>query len=296
MAEQIYIEANGLRFHAWAAGASGPLVLLLHGFPELGLSWSSQLEALAMQGFRAVAPDLRGYGQSERPSGVADYDLDILAQDVVEMIRALGAEKAHIVGHDWGGGLAWHLAQRHPERVDRLAILNCPHPRELQRAVLRSPRQFLRSWYMFFFQIPWVPEWVLGWNPKYSIQRIFQQAAAEPDRFSPHELQPYVASMSGPKGWRGGINWYRAAFRGLFNRKRHQLWSQRIRSPALIIWGTSDPILGEELIASSAALLSQVDLKTLPGVGHWVQQEAPERVNELLVEFLAATPLDSGAC
>jgi pimeloyl-ACP methyl ester carboxylesterase len=288
MSESIELHSNGIRFHAHSKGSEGPLVVLLHGFPELGISWSAQIEALAARGFRVLAPDLRGFGKTERPSKVSSYDLDNLSEDVLGLIKAMGEERAHIVGHDWGGGLSWHLAQRNPEAVDRLAILNCPHPGVLLGS-LGSFRQLRRSWYMFFFQLPWIPEWTLGPNSRVAITRVFHDASANPGLFSPERLEPYVEAMAS-RGWRGGLNWYRAAFRGVFSggRARRELWQRPIQAPTLIIWGTSDPVLGEELIDPSTALLTDSRVERIPSAGHWVQQEAPEQVNSLLGDFLSA--------
>jgi pimeloyl-ACP methyl ester carboxylesterase len=294
MAESIEVQANGVRFHALYQGSEGPLVLLLHGFPELAISWSSQLEALAQKRLRVLAPDLRGFGGTERPSKVSTYDLDMLSEDVIGLISAMGEKKAHIVGHDWGGGLAWHLAQRNPEVVDRLVILNCPHPGVIFRVLQGSFRQLYRSWYMFFFQLPWIPEGLLRLNTRLSIRRIFRYGSANPAAFSDERLRPYIEAMASG-GWKGGINWYRAGFRGLLagGRARRELWKQLISAPTLIIWGTEDPVLGEELIAPCTELLADSRVELIPEAGHWVQQEAPERVNMLLGEFLTAPDSDA---
>ena len=167
--EDGWSDGAGVRLHHVSAGR-GPLVLLLHGFPDFWYGWRRQLPALAAAGFRAVAPDLRGYNLSERPARVADYRIERLADDVAALVRALGADRAHVVGHDWGGLIAWQLAMRHPQVVDRLAILNAPHPARFRRLLL-DPRQGLRSWYVAFFQLPWLPERVLGANGRRALRR-----------------------------------------------------------------------------------------------------------------------------
>ena len=157
-----FASVNGIRLHYVEAG-SGPLVVLLHGFPEFWYSWRHQIPALAQAGFRVVAPDLRGYGESGKPAGVGSYHIDLLVADVLGLIRHLGQDSAHVAGHDWGGVIAWTLAMRHPDAVTRLAILNAPHPAILFRQI-RRPWQLFKSWYIFFFQLPWLPEWLLRQN------------------------------------------------------------------------------------------------------------------------------------
>src|SRR3954451_16988189 len=151
------VTVNGVRLHYVETG-EGPLVVLLHGFPEFWWTWRHQIPALAAAGFRVVALDMRGYAESGKPPRWQDYRMEILAADVARLIAALGEERAHVVGHDWGAAVAWMVATLHPERVERLAILNVPHPARMERALRTSPRQLLHSWYMFFFQIPWLPE------------------------------------------------------------------------------------------------------------------------------------------
>jgi epoxide hydrolase 4 len=250
----------------------GPLVVLLHGFPEFWYSWRYQLPALAAAGFRAVAVDQRGYNLSDKPHGLEAYRVSRLARDVDAVRQALGAERMCLVGHDWGGAVAWTYAMRYPERLTRLVILNAPHPAVFLKHI-RRPAQLRKSWYMFFFQLPRLPEAALRAGKFAFIRRELR----DPE---------YVAALAQPGALTATINYYRAMFRrprGIPLRK----WP-RIEAPVLVIWGQRDRFLGPELAAPDEHLVPNVRLERLP-TSHWVQLEAPERVNELLVDFLRAT-------
>ena len=277
---QGYLTANGLRFHYVEDGpADGPLVLLLHGFPEFSYSWRHQLPALAARGFHAVAPDLRGYHLSDKPSGVAAYDIDLLADDVTGWMDALGAPRAIVVGHDWGGGVAWHVAARHPDRVSKLVVLDCPHPAVMARALVRNRAQRRKSWYMFFFQLPLVPErrlagngmrgWIAGWGGHLGDEDLARYVEAFPD----------AAALCGP------INYYRAAFRRWPRMLRDK--PRKVPAPTLLVWGADDRILGLELTQGMQRLVTgPLRVEIVAGAGHFVQQDAPAEVNRLLCDFL----------
>jgi epoxide hydrolase 4 len=275
-----YLTANGLSFHYLADGPQdGPLALLLHGFPEFSYSWRHQLPALAARGLHAVAPDLRGYHLSDKPGGVAAYDIDLLADDVVGWMDALGAPRAHVIGHDWGGAVAWHVAMEHPDRVARLAVLDCPHPALMAHALVRNRAQRRKSWYMFFFQIPFVPErrlagqgmrgWIAGWGGRLAESDLERYVEAFPD----------AAALTGP------INYYRAAFRRWPRMIRHK--PRKVTAPTLQIWGADDRILGQELLTGLGRLVTgPLRIEIVGGAGHFVQQDAPAEVNRLLTGFL----------
>ena len=277
-----YADLSGLRLHYVEAG-NGPPVLLLHGFPDFWYSWRYQIPALAGAGFRVIAPDLRGYNLSDKPSGVASYRTEAVVEDLAGLIRTCGAERVAVIGHDWGGGVAWLFAMRHPELVRRLAILNAPHPAVFRRA-LRHPRQLLRSWYMFFFQIPWLPEALLRAGNYASLRRTLRTDPLRPGAFTREDLDRYVEAASQPGALTAGINYYRALFRyGL--RQTREL--KRIEAPALVIWGEQDRYLGKELARPDSRWVPNVRVERFPDASHWVHMDRPERVNALLLDFLA---------
>jgi pimeloyl-ACP methyl ester carboxylesterase len=278
-----------LRMQALEAGpAHGPLVLLLHGFPELSESWREVLPVLGAAGFRAVAPDLRGYGGTDRPS--YGYDLDTLASDIYQLARHLQPDRpAHVVGHDWGGGIAYHLAAFHPEVVDRLAVINAPHPAIMIRR-LWNPAQLARSWYMFAFQLPWLPERKLSKDGGAAVPRLIRRAMVNPSRVSDERLAPYARNFSHPEAARAALAYYRAAIRGSltpWGLRRMLRRYPRIRAPFLLLWAEEDIALGRELTYGLEPWFEQPpQVRYLPGVGHFAPLEAPEQVAAGLLEHL----------
>ncbi len=283
------ILAGGTRFHVALAGErEKPLLLCLHGFPELWYSWRFQLEALS-EHFLVAAPDMRGYGDSDKPEGVASYRLDALASDVASLIEALGYERAMLVGHDWGGAVAWHTATLYPERIERLAILNCPHPLVfINRIGAGDLAQMRRSLYMLFFQIPLLPERLL---PAARLARVMRSTAARRDAIGREDVVAFEKGLEGSV--RGGLAYYRATFRDLWipSRRRHlrDTWMRGVKAPTLLIWGDKDQFLGTELIDGHEALThGGLALRRIPSSGHWVQQEAADEVNAALAGFFGA--------
>ncbi len=278
-----------LRMQALEAGPThGPLVLLLHGFPELSESWREVLPVLGAAGFRAVAPDLRGYGGTDRPR--YGYDLDTLSSDIYQLARHLQPGRpAHVVGHDWGGAIAYHLAARHPEVVDHLAVINCPHPAVLARH-LWKPSQLSRLSYMFFFQVPWLPEQKLSENGGAVIPRLIRRALVNKDRVPEERLQPYADNFAKPGAARAALAYYRSAIRGAmtpWGLRRLLRGYKRIRAPFMLIWGEEDIALERELTYGLEPWFEHPpQVRYLPGVGHFVPLEAPEQVAGLLREFL----------
>ncbi|MFN7972241.1 MAG: alpha/beta hydrolase [Acidobacteriota bacterium] len=273
--EMVPVEPD-VRLHVVIEG-SGPPVVLLHGFPELWYSWRHQMPALASAGFTAIAPDLRGYNTSDKPRGVARYKAERLAEDVAALCRALGHERAVIVGHDWGGAVAWTLAMTHPTLVERLVVMNCPHPAIMARRVLR-PAQLRRSWYMFFFQIPFLPErWVCSRD---FIRRALRGTSANPAAFGDDDLARFYEAIAVPGAARAAIDYYRAAFRRL------PLRPTTIACPVLLVWGDRDRFLGQELIQGTERLAPMLRVHHVPDASHWVQQDRPEEVNRVLLAFL----------
>jgi len=272
--EHFDVKAGDVRLHCAAIGPrDGPLVLLMHGFPECWLSWRYQLPALAAAGFRAVAPDLRGYGGSDKPSGVAAYRIELLVRDASELIAALGRDRADVVGHDWGAHIAWHLAMWHPQRVRRLAILNLPHPARMWRG-LRTLRQLRKSWYMFFFQLPLLPEWLM--SPR-RLRRALRYTPARRGAYDEAVIEAIVAAVGDRTA---PINYYRAAAR-----YRSPPWKP-VAAETLVIWGERDPWLGAELAEPDPRRVPRVRVERIAEASHWVHADAPGRVNELLISFL----------
>jgi epoxide hydrolase 4 len=265
--------SDGVRIHVAEEGRGEPVVLL-HGFPEGWLSWRAQMSALAGAGFRAIAPDLRGYGGSDKPRGIEHYKASRIADDVAALIRSLGAGPVPVVGHDWGAPIAYRLTMDHPELVSRLVILNGPHPIHFTKVVMRkSSAQRRRSWYILFFQLPLIPERVL--RRKGSLARIFDGAV---DEETVHEYeqgfaQPYAATAA--------LNWYRA-----LRLKDRPLKNKEIGKDVLVIWGLRDKALGPECLEGLEQFVPRVRIERVPDAGHFIQQEAPNVVNAMLLREL----------
>ena len=287
--EELTLAANGIRFHALAAGPEdGPLVLLLHGFPELARSWRHQLPALAAAGYRAVAPDLRGYGDTEIGG---PYDIGTLVDDVTGLIGVLGRRRGVVIGHDWGGAVAWATALRAPEAAERLVAVNCPPASALYDAMRRSPAQLRKSWYILFFQLPRLPERRLAKDHAAVVARALVGGAHRRGVWPPGELEAYRAAFARPGRAKAAIDWYRAAFRGSFRRRRSHATRRRVTAPTLVLWGLEDRFLGRELV--SPDVLRRVlaegnvpEVVLIEGAGHFLQNEAPDRVNAELVRWL----------
>ena len=280
--DQRQVRTNQIRLHVIQAGPEdGGLVILLHGFPEFWWGWRQQITPLAEAGYRVIVPDQRGYNESDKPQGVAAYRLDELAADIVGLIQDYRREKAAIIGHDWGGVVAWALAIWHPERVERLGILNVPHPAVMKRTLLRSTEQKIRSLYALFFQLPFLPEAVLRNNNWELLEKVLRDSS-EPGTFSDRDLELYRQAW-----WRQGaftsmLNWYRAVVRF-----PPRLPSEaRVHVPTLMIWGVHDVALSRKMAQASIELCDRGQLVLFEDATHWVQHERPEKVNRLLIQFL----------
>lgn len=264
-----YAELGTVRLHYVEQG-EGPLVVLLHGFPEFWYGWRHQLGPLAEAGFRVVAPDMRGYNLSSKPRGRDQYDVALLARDVAELIEERGEAKAHVAGHDWGGAVAWATAGLHPEAVERLAILNAPHPRVFIEH-LKDPRQLVRSWYMGFFQLPYLPE-LLG-------KRVF------PRGFPQQERARYEEAYAQPGALTAMLNYYRALSRDTPSSAERRI--RTVHAPTRVIWGTRDRYLGPDLAEPHRADVPNLEQVIRLDTSHWVQHDAPDEVAALLVEFFS---------
>ena len=278
--EHHHVLTNGLRLHVVQCGpVAGPLVILLHGFPEFWFGWRRQIEVLAAAGYRVWAPDQRGYNQSDKPRRVRDYTIDKLAADIIGLLDTAGQEQAAIVGHDWGAAVAWHLATHYPERVSRTAVLNVPHPRVLGQELRRNPRQLRKSWYIFFFQLPWLPEAIFRARG-YAAGRQALLRTSRHGTFSAADLAKYVAAWAQPGALPGMINWYRAAAR----HARRLAGTSRVTGPLRIIWGEQDAFLEADMARRSLAYCDKGQLTYLRAT-HWVQHEEAAEVSRLLLEF-----------
>lgn len=278
-----YAYVNGIRFHYVRAGTGKRLVLLLHGFPEFWYSWRKQIGPLSER-FTVVAPDLRGYNLTDKPNW--GYSIDVLVQDVVGLIRELGFESAIVVGHDWGGNIAWNTAIAFPHRVERLIALNIPHPSRFAEEVRTNRAQQRRSWYILAFQLPWLPEAAIRANLPRFVEQAFRGWAIDKSAFSDEDLAAYVAALSQPGALTAMINYYRAIVqqgsRGLLKGT-----GGKVTMPTLMIWGEDDEALGKELTYGTERFVPNLTIHYIPHCSHWVQQEQPDEVNRLIGEFLA---------
>lgn len=272
---------RGIELHYVEAG-EGPLVILLHGFPEFWFSWRHQIQPLADAGFHVVAPDMRGYNLSGKPKGVHAYHLDELTADVAALIDHLGYESAHIVAHDWGAIVAWFFAMWHPERLNQLAILNVPHPRRFLWGMWR-PLQILRSWYVFLFQLPWLPVWAFEAFDFAGLRWAFRNEPLRPDAFSDEDIEAYVEAFRHPGSMRAGIQYYRSI---LYSIPTLVPRLGRIDAQTLVIWGRHDTHLGNHLAEPYSEDVPNLRVEYLEA-SHWVQIDAFEDVNRMLLEHLA---------
>ncbi len=285
------IAANGLTFEVHTCGTGAKLALCLHGFPEHAYSWRYQLPRLAQLGYKAWAPCLRGYGQSSRPEGIAAYEIDCLLADVAALIDVSETESTVLVGHDWGGAIAWMFALQQIRPLERLVIMNVPHPLLFRQGARQYP-QFLRSWYILFFQLPQVPELWLGRKGAQRIASAFRDMAIDKSKFPPEVLQIYQQNALQPGALTAMVNYYRANFKIFADPPSASLQQQlttSIKTPTLMLWGEADSALGKELTHGTEELVEDFTIYYLPQVSHWVQQEAPEQVNRLLVDWLMSS-------
>jgi pimeloyl-ACP methyl ester carboxylesterase len=281
----VIIKANGLAFACDMAGDSEDLALCLHGFPESRFSWRFQLPFLAAQGWRAVAPDLRGYGQSSRPAGKAAYHIDHLVDDVVGLFEALKPRRKLLVAHDWGAVIAWVVAMRRAVDLDGLIIMNVPHPTVFRDLIRHYRPQQLKSWYVAFFQIPWLPEFLLRQNRAQGIANAFYNMAVDKSAFPPDVLDHYRQNALIPGALTAMINYYRAN-RGILDET-----AALIEVPTLMLWGEEDTALDVKLTEGYGPHVRDFTLVRFPNVSHWVQQEAPVPVNAAMLDWLRAKGL-----
>ena len=285
------VAANGLTFEVAEAGKGEHLALCLHGFPELNFSWRHQMPLLAAKGYRVWAPNQRGYGASSKPGRVEDYRADRIVADAAALFDASGAKRLTLVAHDWGGAIAWLFAINRVRPLERLVVMNLPHPLCFAEALKHWPQR-RRSWYMAFFQLPWLPERLLLAKDAAAIRHAFRGMAIDKARFPDEVLDVYARAAQRPGAITAMVNWYRAARR---HRKGLKLsHGGRVEVPTLIVWGEEDSALGLETLAGTERFVPDLTIRRLPGVSHWVQQEAPEAVNAILNQWLPEKAADLG--
>ena len=278
--ETLAFQNGEIGLHAMAAGPKdGLVVVLLHGFPEFWYGWNKQIEPLAAAGFRVIVPDQRGYNLSSKPGGIASYALPELVSDVIAIADQLGQKKIFLAGHDWGAAVAWSAALWHPQRIAKLAVLNCPHPSVMRKFLSTRIRQFLRSWYMLFFQLPWLPEAFLSaFNFQFAMRALVRSSRA--GTFSSEDLAQYRAAWSRPGALTGMIHWYRALFR-----QRTKFADRTVRVPARILWGERDQFLLSEMAQESLPYCADGELYTFANASHWLQHEEAANVSRHLIDF-----------
>lgn len=280
------IPADGVTLHVVRTGPpDGPLVLLLHGFPEFWYGWRHQLHALAAAGYRVWVPDQRGYHRSDKPDRIADYAIDRLARDAVALIDAAGRDRAILIGHDWGAAVAWQVALRAPERLEALVILNVPHPAVFQHHLRHNLDQLRRSAYIGFFQLPWLPEWLLGRRNGAMLAKAMESSSL-PGTFPPAAMDRYRAAWGHPGALTAMLNWYRAALRT----QTPPAADETIHVATLVLWGALDRFLDRAMARPSVEHCERGALTVIEDATHWLHHEKPARVNARILEFLQTYP------
>ncbi|HRI64738.1 MAG TPA: alpha/beta fold hydrolase [Polyangium sp.] len=277
------VDANGLTFEVDEAGSGSKFALALHGFPESKFSWRYQIPLLVKLGYRVWAPNLRGYGKTSKPAGVGAYHIDRLVDDVAGLVHAAGAKETLLVTHDWGSIIGWQVAMRQTIALERLVIMNVPHPACFMRQ-LRTWEQLKRSWYMFAFQLPFFPEMRLLANDAEVVARSFTAMAVDRRRFPKEVTDEYRRSAQEPGAAKAMVNYYRAMLRAKLSVSVPKPGT--VDAPTLMIWGASDKALTNANTEGTEKYVRDLTLRMLPNVSHWVQQEAPEKVNAILEAWL----------
>ena len=278
------IKIGDLEFEIDCCGTGEKLALFLHGFPEHSFSWRYQLPAIADLGYQAWAPNMRGYGNSSKPKGISSYNLDTLVEDVADIIEASGCKETVLIGHDWGAVVAWHFAIADRLPLTHLIICNVPHPRSMQQAF--GWEQLKKSWYILFFQIPGLPEHLLGKNNARGVGEMIRNTFVDPEKFPQEVAEVFSRNANQPGALTAMINYYRA-LRGNTNRsKRQNSDFPIIKTPTLMIWGEEDVALSKETTYGTEQYVTSLEIRYLPKVSHWVQQESPEEVNAMMSAFI----------
>jgi pimeloyl-ACP methyl ester carboxylesterase len=280
------LHINGIALHVVLAGSpSGKPLIFLHGFPEFWFAWRRQIDHFVSSGYRVIIPDQRGYNLSGKPAGIANYSIDLLARDVVGVLDKVAGTKAFVVGHDWGAAVSWYLAARYSDRIHRAAILSVPHPRVFIKNLILNPTQFRKSWYMFLFQLPWLPEFIVRRRDWALLVRALRDTSA-PGLFSDSDLEQYKESWARKGALTAMLNSYRAA---LLRPSKLALdrESSRVKLPVLLIWGKNDQFAVEAMARESLQYCDNGHLEFFESATHWVQHEEAANVNNLLSQFFA---------
>ena len=279
--ESVAVDTNGISLHTRQAGPEdGPLVVLLHGFPEFWYGWHRQIKPLADAGYRVIVPDQRGYNRSDKPDGVDSYHIKTLAADVVGLLDAADRETAAVAGHDWGAAVAWWLALSYPERIESLTAVNVPHPTVMETTLRNSLSQLRKSWYMFAFQLPALPEAISTANNCRVLRRGLTNSS-RPGTFSATDLERYRAAWQQPDALTAMINWYRA-----MGRYRPRPPREQVSVPTLVMWGRQDEFLEPKMADESLVYCDDGQLVSYPSATHWVLHEQPDETAEELLAHL----------
>jgi epoxide hydrolase 4 len=284
--ESRVLHVNGIAIHVVVTGpAEGRPITFLHGFPEFWFAWRRQIDHFVQSGYRIIIPDLRGYNLSDKPAGITNYSIDLLAGDVVGVLDALAVSQTFVVGHDWGAAVTWRLATRFPERIRRAAMLSVPHPRVFMKHLIRNPAQLRKSWYMFLFQVPWLPEFLLRRRDWALLVQALQDTSVT-GVFSESDLKQYKESWTKEGAVTAMLNSYRAA---LLRPSKWALHSEasRVRVPALLIWGENDQFAVQAMAKESLPYCDDGRVEIFENASHWIQHEQPAKLNRLLSEFFA---------
>jgi pimeloyl-ACP methyl ester carboxylesterase len=286
-----FVNANGMRFETDQCGDGNRLALFLHGFPEHSFSWRYQLPLFAEMGYTAWAPNMRGYGNSDSPAKVRDYAIELLMADVAGLIDASGLKEVVLIAHDWGAVIAWYFAMRKIRPLKRLIIMNVPHPGVFFETIKSLPEQRKKSWYVYFFQLPWVPEFMMTSQKAKGVGDAFVNMAIDKSRFPDDVLDVYRKNALRPHGMKYMINYYRALVRGGGANRQKKLGFPNIDIPTLMIWGEEDTALDKRTTLGTEKYIHDFTIRYLPNVSHWVQQEAPETVNAMITAWLTGEPV-----
>ena len=278
------LEIGELEFEIDCCGQGDRLALCLHGFPEHSFSWRYQLPMLADLGYQAWAPNMRGYGNSSKPKGISSYQLDTLVEDIAAIIEASGCKETVLIAHDWGAVVAWHFAINDRLPLSHLIICNVPHPQSMQQAF--SWEQLKKSWYIFFFQIPKLPEFLLGRDNAKGVGEMIRNTFVNPEKFPTEIADVFSRNANQPGALTAMINYYRALLRRGNRSNREGESFPIIKTPTLMIWGEEDVALSKETTYGTEKYVEEFNIRYLPNVSHWVQQESPEEVNSMISAFI----------